>query len=122
MIKLIRAAALAALSSAALCGSAIAHAELVAAEPPANATVNTAPAEIDLKFSEELQTKFTGVKVLGPDKKEVKTEGAMLMDGDKTFMVSLPASLAPGTYRVEWHALSRDGHKTKGNYQFTIAP
>jgi hypothetical protein len=72
--------------------------------------------------AEELELKLTGVKVTGPDKKEVKTEGAMLMDGDKTFMVSLPAGLGAGTYKVEWHALSRDGHKTHGDYKFTVKP
>lgn len=111
-----------ALSSVVLSGSAYAHAHLEAAQPPIGGTVKAAPTEIDLKFSEELNLKFTGVKVSGPDGKEVKTDNAMLMDGDKTFMVNLPAGLGAGTYRIEWHALSRDGHKTHGDYKFTVKP
>jgi copper resistance protein C len=122
MHKAIFAAAFAALSSVALTSGAYAHAELVAAQPPVNGTVASAPTELDLKFSEELDLKFTGVKVTGPDKKEVKTDNAMLMESDKTFMVSLPAGLPAGTYKVEWHALSQDGHKTKGDYKFTVKP
>ena len=122
MRKIILAAAFAALSFMAYSSAAYAHAELMAAEPPVNGTVKSAPTELDLKFSEELNLKFTGIKVTGPDKKEVKTENAMLMDGDKTLMVSVPGALVPGTYKVEWHALSQDGHKTKGQYNFTVKP
>ncbi|MBZ9937213.1 copper homeostasis periplasmic binding protein CopC [Mesorhizobium sp. BR1-1-16] len=121
-MKTIRLAALVAASMLALPASAYAHAHLEAALPAINGTVAKAPTELDLKFSEELNLKFTGVKVTGPDKKEVKTDDAMLMGGDKTFMVSLPAGLAAGTYTVEWHALSQDGHKTHGSYSFTVKP
>lgn len=122
MRNIIAATALAAMSSVLLAGAAHAHAHLESALPPINGTVKDAPQELDLKFSEELNLKFTGVKVTGPDKKEVKTDGDMLMDGDKSFMVNLPAGLPSGTYKVEWHALSQDGHKTHGDYTFTVKP
>ncbi len=32
------------------------------------------------------------------------------------------APLPPGTYKVTWHALSTDGHRTQGSYEFTEAP
>ncbi|TPI33468.1 copper homeostasis periplasmic binding protein CopC [Mesorhizobium sp. B3-2-1] len=122
MRKIILSAAFAALSSVTLSAVAYAHAHLEAAQPPVNGTVKEAPTELDLKFSEELNLKFTGVKVTGPDKKEIKTDGDMLMDGEKTFMVNLPAGLGAGAYKVEWHALSQDGHKTHGDYKFTVKP
>lgn len=122
MRHVILAAAFATVSSVTLSSAACAHAKLEAAQPPINGTVKDAPMELDLKFNEELNLKFTGVKVTGPDNKEVKTDGDMLMDGDKTFMVNLPAGLGAGTYSVEWHALSHDGHKTRGNYKFTVKP
>lgn len=109
-------------ASVALSGAAYAHAHLEAAIPAVSGTVKAAPTELDLKFSEELNLKFTGVKVTGPDKKKVKTENAMLMGGDKTFMVNVPEGLANGTYHVDWHALSQDGHKTHGSYEFTVKP
>ena len=111
-----------AVSSVALTATAFAHAHLQTAQPPIGGTIKTPPAELDLTFSEELNLKFTGMKVVGPDNKEVKTDNAMLMGGDKIFMVTLPETLSAGTYQVEWHALSRDGHKTHGEYKFTIKP
>ena len=29
-------------------------------------------------------------------------------------------SLSPGTYRVRWHVLSVDTHKTEGSFTFTV--
>ena len=114
MREIVFAAALAALSLIAHSNAACAHAELVSAQPPVNGTVKSAPTELDLKFSEEVNLEFSGVKVTGPDKKEIKTDSAMLIDADKTLMVTVPETLVPGTYKIEWHALSQDGHKTKG--------
>jgi methionine-rich copper-binding protein CopC len=33
--------------------------------------------------------------------------------------ISLKA-LPPGTYKVRWHVLSVDTHKTEGSYSFTV--
>jgi methionine-rich copper-binding protein CopC len=30
--------------------------------------------------------------------------------------------LAPGTYKVTWHAVSVDTHRTQGSYEFTVKP
>jgi len=105
-----------------LSGEAFAHAHLVSSTPPANGTVSTSPSEIDLKFSEALNLKFSGAKVTGPDTAEVKLQERMLMDGDTTLMATIPDKLAPGTYTVEWHVLSADGHKTHGDYTFIVKP
>jgi methionine-rich copper-binding protein CopC len=113
-------------TAAALClafaSQAFAHAHLVSATPPADGTVATSPSELDLKFSEAVNAKFSGATVTGPDKAEVKLTEPMLMDGDTTFMATIPDTLAPGAYTVEWHALSADGHKTHGTYTFTVKP
>jgi len=35
-------------------------------------------------------------------------------------MVPVTGTLADGSYTVDWHALSGDGHKTHGSYTFTV--
>jgi methionine-rich copper-binding protein CopC len=112
----------AAIATLAIAGQAFAHAHLESSVPADQAVVKTAPTELDLTFSEELNPKFTGITVTGPDQKAVKTGEAMLMDDDQMLMVPVSDTLAPGTYTVEWHALSADGHKSKGKYSFTIKP
>lgn len=104
----------------AVTGGAFAHAQLKSAVPPVNGSVTASPSVIDLTFSENLNFKFSGIKVTGPDKKAVKMGEGMLMDSDTTLMVPVTGTLADGSYKVDWHALSADGHKTHGSYTFTV--
>lgn len=103
----------------ALASPAFAHAHLKAAVPAAGSKGAT-PSELDLTFTEALNLKFSGVKVSGPDKIPVSLGDAMLMNKNTTLMVPVAGPLLPGTYTVEWHALSDDGHKTNGSYTFTV--
>jgi copper resistance protein C len=115
-------ASLAVLATLVLSAPAFAHAHLKSAVPAMDGTVAAAPTELDLTFSEDLNLKFTGVQVTGPDKAAIATGQAMLMNKNMTLMVPLSGQLAPGVYTVEWHALSGDGHKTQGSYKFTVQP
>lgn len=110
-----------ALASIALAGQAFAHAHLQSSTPADKAAV-VSPGEIDLTFTEELNLKFSGVTLTGPDKGEVKLGDGMLEEGDKVLMVPVSDKLAPGSYTVDWHVLSTDGHKTSGTFTFTVNP
>ena len=111
-----------AIAGAFVAGQAFAHAHLKSAAPAPDSVVKTAPTELDLIFSEGINLKFSGVKVTGPNGVVVKVGAAMLMDEDKTMMAPLADPLAPGAYKVEWHALASDGHKSKGEFGFTVRP
>lgn len=110
-----------ALASIALAGQAFAHAHLASSVPADKAAI-ASPGEIDLTFTEELNLKFSGLTLTGPDKGEVKLGDGMLEDGDKVLMVPVSGKLAPGSYTVDWHVLSTDGHKTNGTFTFTVNP
>ena len=106
-----------------LVGQAFAHAHLKAATPAMDATVATAPSELDLDFSEGVNPKFTGVTVTGPGGAVMPMGEAKLgPSGDKALVVPVSGTLSPGPYKVEWHALATDGHKTAGSYSFTVKP
>jgi methionine-rich copper-binding protein CopC len=116
-----RVCALAALLCLGLTGPAFAHAHLTSAVPAENGTVTATPSTLRLKFSEGLELRFTGIKVTGPDGAAVPTGDAALGQGDNTsLVVPVPTPLKPGAYTVDWHALSTDGHTTKGRYSFTV--
>jgi len=101
--------------------AALAHAHLQTHYPASDAEVTTAPKVITLDFSEGIESNFSGVKVTGPDQAVVKTGKAQRSAQDeKQLIVPVEATLQPGSYTVEWHVVSVDGHKTKGNYQFTV--
>jgi copper resistance protein C len=104
------------------CSTAYAHAHLLQSAPAAGTVVTAAPGVLRLDFSEGLQLAFTGVTLRGPDRAIVSTGHARLAaKDDKELLVPLPRALTRGQYTVEWHALSNDGHTTRGSYGFSVA-
>lgn len=113
----ILAAAALTLGSVVSAASAYAHAELLSAVPAENKMAMPPPKELILKFSEELNIKFTSVEIVGPDKKKVDVASQALDPKDaKVLIVELKAPLGDGKYTVNWKAFSEDGHKTHGTY------
>lgn len=107
----------------AMSAPAFAHAHLKTATPAANAKVAASPKELDLHFTEGLNLAFTGITLKGPSGSKIATGKAELKSGDdQTLVVPLLKALKAGKYQVSWHALSKDGHKTKGTYHFTVTP
>lgn len=99
--------------------SALAHDGLVATSPAAGATVDAAPAAVELDFTGEPLPIGTLVAVTGPD-------GADVSDGDAeirgtTVVQRLTAEPAAGAYRVDWRSTSSDGHALTGTFDFTVA-
>jgi copper resistance protein C len=77
--------------------AAEAHAFLDHAEPRVGSTVPTAPRELSLTYTQNLEPAFNG-----------------------TVMRVGLRPLSPGTYRVRWHVLSVDTHTTEGNFTFHV--
>jgi methionine-rich copper-binding protein CopC len=99
--------------------AASAHAMLERAAPAAGAVLAKSPGTLTLQFSEALEPAFSGVVVTDDAGRSV-TAGAPSASGDKMTVPLEP--LKPGTYRVAWHAVSVDSHKTEGSYAFTVRP
>lgn len=100
--------------------AAHAHAKLETSTPKANAIVEVAPNEIRLQFNEPLEMAFSHVKLIdakGAAVAPIKVEIAK--DSPKSMVTTLPA-IASGVYRVQWTALTRDGHKVKGEFPFQV--
>ena len=101
---------------------AFSHALLRHTEPPVGATVKTAPAELVLIFSEEIEPGFSRVTVTGPQGARVDTGTLRTDPKDATHLLAAVRTLGPGSYQVEWHITSVDTHKTQGSYHFTVQP
>ena len=94
-----------------------AHAFLDHAEPRVGSTVRTPPRALSLSFSETLEPSFSSATVADASGKRVDT-GAKRVSG-KVMTIPLRA-LRPGTYRVNWHVLSIDTHRTQGSFTFRV--
>ena len=95
-----------------------AHAHLVRATPTAGGTVQAAPTEVMLRFSERLEPKFSSAVVRDSAGKQVNKADATVDTADRMIMVLPP--LEPGVYKVEWRVMSADTHKVDGDFTFTV--
>ena len=98
-----------------------AHAHLQQQIPTAGAQLSASPQTLTLSFSEGIEPAFSGVTVTGPQQHAVAT-GKLTRSADNPAEVTLPLAeaLPPGEYTVAWHVVSVDGHKTKGQYTFSV--
>ena len=100
--------------------SVLAHAHLNQQLPAADSVV-TAPQALTLNFSEGIEPGFSGVVVTDAQNQVIKTGTATRDEKNKAQLtVPLEQTLASGTYQVDWHVVSVDGHKTKGSYHFSV--
>jgi hypothetical protein len=98
-------------------GAARAHAFLDHASPLVGSNVHTAPHEVSLWFTQNLEPAFSNVQVTDASGSRVD-QGKAQISGN-TMRIGLKP-LAPGSYRVRWHALSVDAHNTEGSFSFTV--
>jgi copper resistance protein C len=112
--------ALSLLLSIALPRLVLAHAFLDHAEPKVGAQIDQPPAEVKIWFTQPLEPAFSGITVLDSSGSQIDKKDCHQDAKDKTLlMVSLPP-LQPGIYKVVWHVVSVDTHRTSGDFKFTL--
>ena len=98
-------------------GQATAHAMLDHAEPRVGNKVATAPREVTLWFTQNLEPAFSSMTVTNSAGQRIDT-GKTRVSGNQ-MSVSLRSGGA-GTYRVNWRVLSVDTHTTDGSFTFQV--
>src|SRR5882724_12037573 len=102
--------------------AAQAHAFLSQAVPPVGGVVSAPPREIRLTFTEGIELAFSGIELSTAEGQPVMTGPATIDPRDNTLLVLPVPLLGPGRYRVRWHVVSIDTHRTEGQYGFEIKP
>jgi methionine-rich copper-binding protein CopC len=97
--------------------AAHAHAMLDHASPAVGSTVASAPRDVALTFSQNLEAGFSSIQVTDANGARVD-QGKPQISGN-TMRVGLK-SISAGTYRVRWHVLSVDTHRTEGSFTFSV--
>jgi methionine-rich copper-binding protein CopC len=97
--------------------AAEAHAFLDHAEPRVGSTVPTAPREVVLSYTQNLEPAFSSIEV--SDANGARVDLGKPSISASTMRVGLK-QLAPGTYRVRWQVLSVDTHTTEGSFTFHV--
>jgi methionine-rich copper-binding protein CopC len=98
-----------------------AHAKLARSEPAAASTLRSAPGEVRLWFTENLEAAFSSAHLLDGERRRVDgTEGKVDGTNGALLRMTLPA-LGAGSYTVVYRVVSIDSHVTAGELSFTIA-
>ncbi|HXK13903.1 MAG TPA: copper resistance protein CopC [Gaiellaceae bacterium] len=119
-----RAGLIAAFAAAALAlpASAFAHAALLRTVPQASGTVNTAPRQVALTYSEAVEPRFAIVSVTDAAGRQ-QTAGPPRRSPANADTLLVPLKrVGEGWYLVYWRAISVDGHPVRGAFTFAVGP
>lgn len=99
-------------------GTASAHATLISSDPAPGTALASPPASVSATFSEELQTAFAAMTVVGPDG-NLWSVGEVRVNGPVATVDVRPRGPA-GTYTANYRVTSADGHVITGSWSFEL--
>ena len=104
-------------------GTSQAHAILLRSNPAQDAVLITAPSQVQMWFSENLNPVTSTARVVNSANQRVDVNGSIVIPTDQKEMdVSLQPALPPGVYVVIWRTQSADdGHVLTGSFLFSVA-
>lgn len=96
------------------------HFELIRSTPANLVTVKTAPARLQLWFS---QVPAAGVSVISlkNDAGDVAVSKTTIIAKDKSMYADPAKPLAAGKYTIHWRGAGDDGHVQQGDIVFSVA-
>jgi methionine-rich copper-binding protein CopC len=98
---------------------AFAHSHPVTMTPAKDAVTN-APTEISIVFSEDLEPRFSSLKLEDSTGTIVSKQASVLDPANAKHLTLALPKLAPGVYTVDWVSSAVDGHRLQGKYSFTV--
>lgn len=101
--------------------AALAHAFPEREDPAVGSVVRVSPNKVWIRFDSRIEREFSVIKVTDENGNQVSGKTIIDPNSFQLLEADLPP-LAPGTYHVYWAVVSWDGHHTKGDYTFTVAP
>ena len=100
--------------------AAFAHAFLDHAVPAVGASVSAAPTEVRLFYTQSLEPTFSAATISSADGQPIATGAAAVDPQNPMELVLKLPPLAPGHYKVSWHVVSVDTHRTEGSFGFDV--
>lgn len=99
-------------------GLALAHSELRSSTPAEGARLAAPPAEFLLRFNEPVQV--TALRLLDAGGQALPLQRPSEATPRREERATPAAPMPPGAYRLEWRAISADGHPIRGTLRFTL--
>jgi len=101
-------------------GAARAHAIVVSSQPAANAVVREKTVAVVVRFNSRIDPVRSRLLLVRADGTTTTLELGEAPSPDA--LAAAVGELAPGAYRLRWQVLAVDGHITRGDIPFTVAP
>lgn len=96
-----------------------AHATLEKSTPQQQGIIKHKPEAIKLEFNEPVNTKYSSVTLFDDNGRKIKEIKPVTTGWSQT--VIFPSDrVVKGTNKVEWHAISADGHEVGDTYEFSV--
>lgn len=89
-------------------------------DPKVGATIAVSPDHVRIWFDSALEPAFSKIMVHNANGEMVDKRDGRVNASDSTLLEASVPPLPPGTYRIIWDVVARDGHRTKGDYTFVI--
>jgi len=100
--------------------AARAHAFPEHAEPGAGAELNHAPEAVTIRFDRAVEPVFSTLHVENEADKRMDVDDSHVIHGRNDTLEVTLKPLKGGRYHVLWTAVARDGHRTHGDYWFSV--
>ncbi|HEX5740455.1 MAG TPA: copper resistance protein CopC [Pilimelia sp.] len=97
---------------------ASAHATLVASDPEAGKVLPTAPAQVVLRFSEQVAVVAEKIRVVGPDGGRYDAEAPR--GAGEQVIIPMRPDAPNGTYLVTYRVISADSHPVPGGFTYSV--
>jgi copper transport protein len=99
-----------------------AHAFVTKSDPAASQSLSVPPTKIDVYFSDPVDIKYSEIKVLDSDGRQIQENDQHYINGNQlSLSVSLPPNLPNGIYTISTKVLDQtDGHVTEDLFAFGI--
>jgi methionine-rich copper-binding protein CopC len=97
-----------------------AHAFPDHSDPKVGSTVAAAPDRVRIWFDGDLEPAFSSIMVHNMTGWMVDKRDGRVDPSDATLLEVGVPPLKPGSYVVIWSVVARDGHKTSGQFTFTV--
>ncbi len=101
-------------------GNVLAHAFPDHSDPRVGSTVDSSPAVVRIWFDGALEPAFCTISVTNSSGARVDKGTGRVNPEDPNLLEAAVPRLPSGTYRVIWNVVARDGHRTTGDYSFSI--
>lgn len=99
---------------------ATAHAIIIAANPAVDAVLRGPTIPVSLRFNSRIDQERSRLTIIRPDASSMSLALAPSTSPDT--LAATIKDLPAGQYRLHWQVLAVDGHITRGDIPFTIAP